>query len=403
MAELAVRLGVDYVVHAASPDRAAPATAGSEFLVRHINDLAGMEVDRSLVIVDGILERLVDPLEVLDVMRRIRPRVHGILIRTPDRSRVKDSVALGPPADPSHSITWTLPEFDSLLRANNLDTLLHGYVGSGPGPGRVMQAAFVPGHLSGLDRRPKRPSTIAYVSCFNELDVIETTIDRLTSQGVDVHVIDNWSNDGSWGTIENSVRHRPARQPGEIPDSPSPHFDLAAILERMDHLASETWHDWILHVDADEQLDLFTPAMDVLGVLGLADQAGYDVVDFTLIEFRPEGPSERDEGAESTRALPARWQFGDRPGAQHLERAWRSRRSRVGIADSGGIRSLSRSEYSPSILSCGTSRSAHRSRRARRSSGTGCRDSDPSEPPKGGTCITTDSRGIQRSCGPLRN
>lgn len=333
--ELARRLGVDSLLHVVPPEMAPTHAPGWEF-VQSISDLAGMEVDRSLVVIDGVLERLVDPLAALDLLRRIQHRVHGFLIRTPDRCRVAGSAALGPPADPSHAITWSLLELDSLLRANNLDPLLHGYVGSDPGPERATQAAFIPGRLSGLDRQSKRPSAIAYVSCFNELDIIETTIDRLTSQGMDVHVIDNWSNDGTWERLSTRYGKGPNVSLERFPGSPSPHFDLASILERTDALASRTWHDWILHVDADEQLDSFTPTMDVLDVLGRADEAGYDVVDFTLIEFRPEDPQSGHTRTAPARALPARWQFGDRRGARHLERAWRNRGSRVGIADSGG-------------------------------------------------------------------
>lgn len=284
----------------------------------------------SLVICSDVIEHLQNPLPLLNFLRGSAAELYGIVLSTPERRRARGPDDLGPPANPAHTMEWSLEEFRSLLDGNGLHPLLHGFTRNFSGSSsRNTQVAFIPGEPAGLGQARDLPSAIAYIPCFNEIDVVRSTIDRLLRQGFDVHVLDNWSWDGTWELLEDAYAASTRVILERFPNGPTPEFDWSSILERMDALAAATWHDWIVHVDADEQLDACLPGLGVLELLGMADSGGYDVIDCTLIEFRPE------VGGDVT-GLPTRWEFATRSGARVLERAWRNRRQRVGIAESGG-------------------------------------------------------------------
>jgi 2-polyprenyl-3-methyl-5-hydroxy-6-metoxy-1,4-benzoquinol methylase len=287
-------------------------------------------LSESLVICSDVIEHLQDPRSLLRFLSASVGGLHGIVMSTPERGRARGPRDLGPPANPAHTMEWSLEEFGSLLEANGLHPLVHGYTRNFSGSStRNTQVAFIPGQGAGLHLPRDLPTAIAYVPCFNENDVIRSTIDRLLMQGFDVHVLDNWSSDGTWELLSGAYAASGRVKLERYPEGPIVEFDWSSILERIDALAAATDYDWVVHVDADEQLDASIPDLGVLDVLGMADSAGYDVVDFTLVDFRPE------TGGDFTR-LPTRWQFATRPGARTLERAWRNRRQRVGIAESGG-------------------------------------------------------------------
>src|SRR5262249_397441 len=44
---------------------------------------------------------------------------------------------------------------------------------------------------------------VAILSCFNENDIIEETVLDLFAQGCEVVVLDNWSTDGTWETLQD--------------------------------------------------------------------------------------------------------------------------------------------------------------------------------------------------------
>jgi glycosyltransferase involved in cell wall biosynthesis len=236
---------------------------------------------------------------------------------------------------------WAFDEFASFLSAHGTAPLVHGYTRNySESTTRNTQVSFTPGAASGipasLPLTTSLVTTLAIVPCYNEADVITLTIDRLLEQGVDVHVIDNWSDDGSWELLESTYRADPRVSVERYPEESTREYLWPEILEHMDTVASRSPHDWIMHVDADEQLDSFSERLDLKQTLTLVDAAGYDVVDFTLIDFRPEESTADGVLDGAANLLPRRWQFSTRPGARALERAWKNRHGRVGLSDTGG-------------------------------------------------------------------
>lgn len=281
----------------------------------------------SLLICSDVIEHLNKPLELLSFFRECLPTCYGIVLSTPDRNRARGHADLGPPANPAHIREWCFEELGSLMRRSGLNPLVHGFTRNFSATHtRNTQVAFIPGALSGLTPSKQHPSTLAIVPCYNEVDIIETTIGKLLGQGIDVHCIDNHSTDGTWELINKEFGS--LIQIERFPDNPLDYYAWWQILERMDAIASAAPHDWILHVDADEQLEPSISDLSLLDMIAIADSSGFDTLDCTLLDFRPI--------TEKQLELPTMFQFAQRPGAQQLQRGWRNRRSRVGLADTGG-------------------------------------------------------------------
>ena len=189
-----------------------------------------------------------------------------------------------------------------------------------------------------LARRPSGPpaSLLAVVTCFNEEDIIEATVAHLLGQGADVHVIDNWSFDGSWDLLNQLAETTPNVTLERWPVSePSPTFELHQLLSRIEEVALATPHEWILHNDADELRQTPWPDVTVAQALGAIERFGYTAVDFSLLDFRPteEGFA---RGADPLTFF--RWcELANQEGYTHQIRAWRQPKGeRVVLAPGAG-------------------------------------------------------------------
>ena len=92
-------------------------------------------------------------------------------------------------------------------------------------------------------------SVTAFMCVFNEADILPWTIRHLIAQGVDVHVIDNWSSDASPAIAQSFPLIGWERFPA---DGPSKYFSLRALLHRVEDLAEVSKANWCVHHDADE-------------------------------------------------------------------------------------------------------------------------------------------------------
>ena len=79
------------------------------------DDLLGLRP--GLTICADVIEHLVDPVALLDRLHRLIGE--GLLVlSTPDRSRLENRNALGPPGNPRHVREWTMDELSDLVEAN---------------------------------------------------------------------------------------------------------------------------------------------------------------------------------------------------------------------------------------------------------------------------------------------
>jgi trans-aconitate methyltransferase len=71
----------------------------------------------AVTICADVVEHVEDPLFLLEGLRSLLDRDATLVLSTPDRSRLDDQSALGPPKNPHHIREWTQPEMTRLLQS----------------------------------------------------------------------------------------------------------------------------------------------------------------------------------------------------------------------------------------------------------------------------------------------
>lgn len=178
----------------------------------------------------------------------------------------------------------------------------------------------------------------AIITCYNEEDVIWQTIEYLTKQGIQVHVIDNWSLDNSGKIIEKAVLANTMVTSEKFPkDGPSDTYDWKDLLTRVQDYAMEHCEDfdWFIHHDADEIREApFRESISLWDGIQVADDLGYSAIDHTVINF-----ALTKDGFDGTQRISEYFkyfEFGLKKNYHHKQiKAWKSV-NLVDLASSGG-------------------------------------------------------------------
>ena len=91
-----------------------------------------------------------------------------------------------------------------------------------------------------LPSRPMRRRTSgssAFVPTYNESDIIPHTLQYLTSQGIDVYVIDNWSSDDTLARARQFIGRGLIGLERFPPDGPTQTYEWRQMLGRVEELA----------------------------------------------------------------------------------------------------------------------------------------------------------------------
>lgn len=139
-------------------------------------------------------------------------------------------------------------------------------------------------------RKYPKKRILAVVPVFNEHDIIAQTIQHLLDQDIDVYIIDNWSNDGSFELVQKLENTFPTRISLErFPTELAHEYDWTGILNRVSEIASENQatYDWIMLNDADEIR--WSPWADInlREAISYIDSCGFNAIDYTVFNFEP--------------------------------------------------------------------------------------------------------------------
>jgi hypothetical protein len=192
--------------------------------------------------------------------------------------------------------------------------------------------------LAGRETPPVAPpptefQVIAIMSSFNEADIIGPSLDHFLQQGVRVHLLENWSTDGTHG-IAAAREARGVHIERFPPEGRSDHYVLGPILRRKEELAKELDADWFIHTDVDEIREGPFPGGGIRKALHHAERAGFSCVESTLLDFRPIDDSFLPGG--DLRSHFQFWQPGTRPGHFVQRKIWRKSSAPVNLTASGG-------------------------------------------------------------------
>jgi hypothetical protein len=181
-----------------------------------------------------------------------------------------------------------------------------------------------------------RPFTVvAIVAAFNEEDVIAEVLEALVDDGVRVYFLDDQSTDQTLAIAERF------RGRGVIGIESLPHVDpngrhvfaWERILRRKEELAARLDADWFIHHDADEFRESPWRGLGLADAIRHVDAAGYNAIDFDVLDFRPT-PADPPEEPSVRRRL----QFYDapRPFDRLQIKCWKRTGTPVDLRSSGG-------------------------------------------------------------------
>lgn len=146
---------------------------------------------------------------------------------------------------------------------------------------------------------------VALIAAYNEADIIEPVLDHLAANGVWSYVIDDGSTDETVARAQRRLGRgllgieRIARPQDE-------RTSWRALLARKRELARELGADWYVHHDADELRESPWPGMTLRDAIRWVDRAGYNLVDFRVLNFAPVDDAFRD--GTDPRAHFRRWE-----------------------------------------------------------------------------------------------
>jgi hypothetical protein len=130
----------------------------------------------------------------------------------------------------------------------------------------------------------------ALMAVYNEADVVREAVCKLIAQGVDVHLVDNASTDGTAERVADLVgRGVTDIETVRFFENGREVYDWTALLKLKEQRSRELGYDWYLHVDADEIRYAPWPGVSLREGLDRVDAAGYNLVNFKLFNFRLTG------------------------------------------------------------------------------------------------------------------
>ena len=184
---------------------------------------------------------------------------------------------------------------------------------------------------------PASFDVLAVMCAYNEADIVAESIRRLVDDGIRVHVIDNWSTDGTYEIVRSLVAAHPGRVAVErFPArAASDTYDWHALLERVETVAAASSADWVVHHDVDEYRTSPWEGVGLRAGLWAAHSAGYSAVDFKVLDHRLIAAEGFEPGADFVDFF-RHFDFGDETADDLQVKAWLNTGRRVRLADEGG-------------------------------------------------------------------
>jgi hypothetical protein len=294
-----------------------------------VSALPSVDLARAAVVCSDILEHMLDPSPLLEALTRLADEATIAVVSTPARRPGE----IGPPDDPAHVREWSLSELERLLETWGANGELAGLTLTTEGS-LERQTSLVVLHGGDDGPAPGSFSAVAFVSTFNEADIVRSTIEHLVGEGIGVYIIDNWSTDGTWEIARSFLGRSLIGAERFPPEGPTAYFELRRLLGRVEGLAATIRANWFIHVDADERRKSPWPAVSLRDALWRVERRGFNAVDHTVLTFPP-----IDDGFPSG-SDPERYfrhfEFGRNAGHFCQIKAWKRVAGRVDLATSAG-------------------------------------------------------------------
>ncbi len=262
--------------------------------LEEITNLAGTpsvskDVLQRAVIVCKDLEQFVNPAAVLETLKTCLDHAPVCVLTSSDRDlNVTGNNGSATPASPGK---WNLTELERLLRDQEFNLEFIGLTASDNVKSEKKTILAVIRKDTTLETSrvvtPLDFRVVAFMAAYNEEDIIVQSIKKWTDQGISVHILENWSTDGTYDLVRDLESRLPVTVERFPKDGPSEYFDWGAMLQRIEELSKEIQADWFVRRGADEILTSPWPGINYRDGLYLVNQEGFNCVDHTIVEFHP--------------------------------------------------------------------------------------------------------------------
>jgi glycosyltransferase involved in cell wall biosynthesis len=226
------------------------------------------------------------------------------------------------------------PDTDSLVESLQRAGAAPTFIGEAELGGGAKKGVVVVDRMVGStpDSAPRAFRVLAITTVFNEVDILESLVDSLRQDGVEVHLVDNWSTDGTY-ELATRLAQAGALTLERFPSVAPSTFNHGDLLRKVEAIAGTVSADWVIHHDADERRRAPWSGTSLRDALHAVQRSGFNAIDHTVLTFRPIDDSWAP-GADPERHL-RHFELEARPDLLLQIKAWRMGPA-IDLATSGG-------------------------------------------------------------------
>jgi hypothetical protein len=291
---------------------------------------------RTTVVCVGVIDQMPDPVPLLRRLKNWLEYAPVCILTSGDRDLNGGNCEPGSEY-PGPRARWNLKELESLLEQTGLNVEFIGWTGKDDHDyeKKTVVAVITKNAIGKLrSNTPSDFKVVAFMAAYNEEDIIVHSIRKWTEQGIHVHILENWSTDGTYDLARELEGRLPVTVERFPKEGPTGQFEWGAILKRIEVLTKEIESDWFVRRGVDEVLTSPWPGVSYRDGLYLVDQAGFNCVDHTVIEFNP--VDEGFEAGSDHEAYFKRFVFPKHPAYFMQRKAWKNCGRPIVSVNSGG-------------------------------------------------------------------
>ena len=291
------------------------------------------QLKHAIVVCFDILDELENPEPLIKTLSAAREHCKFLLITASDRFRTK-GFSLNEASETSLSYPrWSAEEFfKTLVAAGFPQSMPFGFASDSSD--REKKNTILT--IAGIEAEPKAISgdfrVAAIINVFNEIDIIKPVVNHLAGQGIEVHIVDNWSDDGSFELCQRLLKKNLIKNLLRFPDIKNNDYEWAKQLEHTAEYAAQLDADWVIHHDADEIRCSPWQSFNLFQAIKFVDSQGYNAIDFTVIDFRFTNDYELNFSPDEFDFF----EFGRHPSYHEQIKAWKNYHKAVDLVTSGG-------------------------------------------------------------------
>lgn len=291
---------------------------------------------RAIIVCTDMLERLASPAYLLENLKDWLDCASICIVTCADMDLMSDAGSQEDSAYPR--ARWSRKELERVLRSEGFNLEFIGLTASDTlAYEKKTVLAVITNNRDGRWQEIKAPPdfrVVAFMAAYNEEDIIVQSIKDWTEQGVFVHVLENWSTDATYDLAKQLEGRLPVTVERFPAEGPSQYFNWEATLNRIEELSREIQADWFVRRGADEILKSPWPGVGYRDGLYMVEQAGFNCVDHTVIEFQPV-----DEGFAACMNHEDYFKyfdFGQHPAHFSQRKTWKNFGQEISMRPSGG-------------------------------------------------------------------